>query len=1123
MIKKGIICETLGSTEHLQINESKNGEIRLTGVFGVCGVKNNNNRVYEKKNYGDCVTEMQHRIMTEGVLGELEHPQSNNINLNNVSHKIESIEMNEDGTITGTILLLNTAKGRDAKAIVEGGVPLFISSRAAGSIDSRGVVTLAHIQTYDLVGTPGFSQARLDLKESQMGQTVSLNESSQGGNDMYMIVESEVNESGLDMPSDDNKKDDANKEEKPTEVPTEKPTEKPTEAPKDNDSKKEENQNNNDIINGMTDIQKSIDKLTDKISELEAQLHVANESLEAQADEINNLRENKVNYDAIQAWVTEEYGEKVKKMISEAKKEHDIKKLLNGTKSPSQKNAIKLWNNVKTLGDFIACWYYFGEIDDDALDFDKFNNKNYNLAFDMLCDDDLDNEDVADFFGVELKDLRDALHANKDAKVTDCWFDRDMSNAYFVATVEGFDGTLYLCGEVDDRNVNESKVKSIVKDYFIESLKFDSKLSGSKRGAELKAMYEKVKTLGDLLRVFNAQSYDDLKDAPLAEKDTMDVIDALVEGEFNCEQDLMYAQSFGYSFANSKSMIKNNEKFRKFLRAHSLDKVLDVEVKDTRNDIEINATIDGWDKPLTLVSMQDFFESCIKNTVKKMINETLDNKKKDIKRLLNGTSHPSQKNAIKLWNNVKTLGDFIACWYYFGEIDDDALDFDKFNNKNYNLAFDMLCDDDLDNEDVADFFGVELKDLRDALHANKDAKVIECWFERDMSNAYFAANVEGFDWTLYLSGEVDDRNYEESKTYSIVNRILEKYYNNLTFEEFWKMAKPSKAKSLAKMWGKVKTLGDAMIALNNSFFSNNEQINNVDFSSETEKSDAIKHLEERMLNDAHISIGITGVSDTKIADYVKDNWDVKITSEFKLTRDTARDGIGYNIDFEINNKKRMDFTFGISNRKVVDYSDGLSESKIQSIVKDYFIESLAPKLQDWIVEEYSQTLDNFIKESQSELSEEITESLNERINEAKKEINTNVSEFLESQKRGQFDKFDTMLEKLSESNEAAKFEALNSLNEGREDYANVYAVKNMPLQYQPMWESLSTEKRADVVRSSRMYNFSKPGVLESFWANQFKTGNIQNALINESLLQNKPTINNRYAGLFARAKKMQLR
>ena len=837
MIKKGIICETLGSTEHLQINESKNGEIRLTGVFGVCGVKNNNNRVYEKKNYGDCVTEMQHRIMTEGVLGELEHPQSNNINLNNVSHKIESIEMNEDGTITGTILLLNTAKGRDAKAIVEGGVPLFISSRAAGSIDSHGIVTLAHIQTYDLVGTPGFSQARLDLKESQMGQTISLNESAQGGNDMYMIVESEVNESGLDMPSDDdNEKDDAEKKEEksteaPTEAPTEKPTEAPTEAPKDDDSKKEENQNNNDIINGMTDIQKSIDKLTDKISELEAQLHVANESLEAQANEINNLRENKVNYDAIQTWVTEEYGKKVEDMIKESKHHGNIKDYLNGTSHPSQKNAIKLWNNIKTLGDFIACWVYLGEIDDNVLDFDKFSKENIKTALDLLADTNSENENVADFFNVKLKDLQDALEQYKDMKVTDYWIKDDADNSYFVAKVQGFKDELCLSGYVYDRNMNENKVQSIVKDYFVESLapkiqnwiteeyssevkdminesvKFDSKLSNTDRGADLEALYENVKTLGDLLCVFYAQSYDNLEDADLS--DVSGAIDGLMKGDFSSSNG-DYFKDFAMACGVDDDLQKDAN-FKKFLNDHKDDKVLDIEVKDTRNDVEIKVTLDGWKTPITLVSMQDFFES-------------------------------------------------------------------------------------------------------------------------------------------------------------------------------------------------------------------------------------------------------------------------------KLSKD-----------------------------------------EIQSIVKDYFIETLAPKLQDWIVEEYSQTLDNFIKESQSELSKEITESLNEHINEAKKEINSNVSEFLESQKRGQFDKFDTMLEKLSESNEAAKFEALNSLNEGREDYANVYAVKNMPLQYQPMWESLSTEKRADVVRSSRMYNFSKPGVLESFWANQFKTSNVQNALINESLSQNKPTVNNRYAGLFARAKKMQLR
>lgn len=973
MIKKGIICETLGSTEHLQINESKNGEIRLTGVFGVCGVKNNNNRVYEKKNYGDCVTEMQHRIMTEGVLGELEHPQSNNINLNNVSHKIESIEMNEDGTITGTILLLNTAKGRDAKAIVEGGVPLFISSRAAGSIDSRGIVTLAHIQTYDLVGTPGFSQARLDLKESQMGQTVSLNESAQGGNDMYMIVESEVNESGLDMPSDDDsKKDDAKKKEekpteapteapteKPTEAPTEKPTEAPTEAPKDDDSKKdkkEENQNNNDIINGMTDIQKSIDKLTDKISELEAQLHVANESLEAQADEINYLRENKVNYDAIQAWVTEEYGKKVEDMIK-------------------------------------------------------------------------------------------------------------------------------------------------------ESLKFDSKLSGSKRGAELKAMYEKVKTLGDLLCVFYAQSYDDLKDADL--KDVKGAVDGLLEQDFDIKSS-DYGYMFGKAWGNEK-LITSNEKFKKFLIRHADDKVLDIEVKDTRNDVEINATIDGWNETLTLVSMQDFFEARIKNTVKKMISEA--KKEHDIKKFLNGTKSPSQKNAIKLWNNVKTLGDFIACWYYFGQIDDDVLVFDKFDNEHCETAIDILADDGMDNEDVAEFLGVELKDLSKALKDNKDAKVTDCWFDRDMSNGYFAATVDGFDGTLYLSGEVDDRNVNESKM--VRSQINERLIN----DENGILDLSKKGKEIKRLFSRAFTLGEVMTVYNAIGYDDIEDIKNIKFNDKS-LYDALDNLEKREFNDDSdygqiFSLAYSGkkgeIKNHNLYSFIADHKDDRVTKiELKESRGE--------IEIKLNIR---DWYRALKLTTSQDFFE--SKDEVQSIVKDYFIETLAPKLQDWIVEEYSQTLDNFIKESQSELSEEITESLNERINEAKKEINTNVSEFLESQKRGQFDKFDTMLEKLSESSEVAKFEALNSLNEGREDYANVYAVKNMPLQYQPMWESLSTEKRADVVRSSRMYNFSKPGVLESFWANQFKTGNVQNALINESLSQNKPVVNNRYAGLFARAKKMQLR
>jgi hypothetical protein len=328
MIKKGIICETLGTTDKLQINESKNGEIRLTGVFGVCGVKNNNNRVYEKKNYGECINEMQQRIVSEGILGELEHPNSGNINLNNVSHKIESIQMNEDGTIVGTILLLNTAKGKDAKAIVEGGVPLFISSRASGSIDAAGRVNLNHIQTYDLVGTPGFSQARLNLAESQIGQTVCLNESLDGQNGMYMIVESEevpddINEGDLAVdkkPTDDKSVDEKPADEKPAdEKPAyEKPTdEKPADEKPADEKQADEKPADDTYKKDMMELKTLIKDLARKVDSLESQLHVAQEALQIQDEMIGNLKESQIKPEVLQNWLIEEFAPEVQNWVVE--------------------------------------------------------------------------------------------------------------------------------------------------------------------------------------------------------------------------------------------------------------------------------------------------------------------------------------------------------------------------------------------------------------------------------------------------------------------------------------------------------------------------------------------------------------------------------------------------------------------------------------------------------------------------------------------------------------------------------------------------------------------------------------------------------------------------------------
>ena len=281
MIKTGIIYETLGSVSNMQIVESKNpNEVRLSGVFGVCGVRNDNHRVYEKANYAKCLEALQTKIANNNCLGELEHPNSFNINLDNVSHIIEAIQMNEDGTVTGTVKLLNTPKGQIAKAIVEGGAPLFISSRAAGSVDSKGNVTLQSIATYDLVGTPGFSQAKLTSENKKFE---CLNESLE--NPCWMIVESETPEEGDEI-----------KEEPKDELST---------STKKEDENNDNNDNNDNKVT-MEDLKKSIEELTQKVTQLEAQLHIAQESFEP------------VEYAQIENWVREEFAPELRNSINES-------------------------------------------------------------------------------------------------------------------------------------------------------------------------------------------------------------------------------------------------------------------------------------------------------------------------------------------------------------------------------------------------------------------------------------------------------------------------------------------------------------------------------------------------------------------------------------------------------------------------------------------------------------------------------------------------------------------------------------------------------------------------------------------------------------------------------------
>ena len=158
--KKLLIVERCDAnlSQHTEDDDS----IVLEGVFTTFNQKNRNGRIYESADFLPHVANLQGAIASRSLLGELDHPHNFETSLANASHVVESLTFDEQqNAIVGRIKLLHTSRGMDARALVKDGIPLHISSRAAGTVDESGRVRLQQLFTYDLVAEPGFANAVL--------------------------------------------------------------------------------------------------------------------------------------------------------------------------------------------------------------------------------------------------------------------------------------------------------------------------------------------------------------------------------------------------------------------------------------------------------------------------------------------------------------------------------------------------------------------------------------------------------------------------------------------------------------------------------------------------------------------------------------------------------------------------------------------------------------------------------------------------------------------------------------------------------------------------------------------------------------------------------------------------
>jgi len=134
----------------------------MEGIFVQGDKRNQNQRVYPVSEISRAVNSVQEKIQSGyTVLGEADHPEDLQVNLDRVSHMIEKMWMNgADGY--GRLKLLPTPMGQICITLLENGVKLGVSSRGSGNVTEGGSVSDFEIQTVDIVANPSAPDAYPD-------------------------------------------------------------------------------------------------------------------------------------------------------------------------------------------------------------------------------------------------------------------------------------------------------------------------------------------------------------------------------------------------------------------------------------------------------------------------------------------------------------------------------------------------------------------------------------------------------------------------------------------------------------------------------------------------------------------------------------------------------------------------------------------------------------------------------------------------------------------------------------------------------------------------------------------------------------------------------------------------
>jgi hypothetical protein len=174
LCENGTCQDLLTESEKLEV---RNGGMYLTGTIQRADAKNGNGRVYPRKILEREMQKYNEFISQNRALGELDHDDSNIVNLKNVSHMVTKVWWDGDD-VKGKLKILNTPNGEIVKGLVNGGVTLGISSRALGSIKEERGLTIVEddlqLICFDIVADPSTHKAFLFSVNENKNKTLSI-------------------------------------------------------------------------------------------------------------------------------------------------------------------------------------------------------------------------------------------------------------------------------------------------------------------------------------------------------------------------------------------------------------------------------------------------------------------------------------------------------------------------------------------------------------------------------------------------------------------------------------------------------------------------------------------------------------------------------------------------------------------------------------------------------------------------------------------------------------------------------------------------------------------------------------------------------------------------------------